>query len=54
MSPPGNAPVLRQIFVDVGCYEKICEALSLVREEAQQVRMLLLVFNVLFLLKVLQ
>ena len=38
MNPPGQAATLKQLFVDVGCFEKICEVLSIVKEEAQKVK----------------
>ena len=38
MNPPGQAASLKQLFVDVGCFEKICEVLSIVKEEAQKVK----------------
>ena len=28
----------QELFVDLGCFEKICECLTLVKEEASQVR----------------
>ena len=29
---------IQELFVDLGCFEKICESLTLVKEEASQVR----------------
>ncbi len=37
VNPPGKEEKIRQLFVDVGCFEKICEVLSLVKEEAKEV-----------------
>lgn len=37
MNPPGQINPLKKLFVEVGCFEKICEVLSTVKDEAKKV-----------------